>query len=173
MRSRKLPTLRPESLEPRAVPTVSAFVGPIATPEVGSPFIGPIQGTVAGHYVDTTAGSTTTVKLTGTGSPSPLGAVTLTGSVTDTEGDASGTMTLASSKGSVTLSLTPYVTGPVRAVDSPGSAAVPETYVYTVTSATGSYSGITGRGLVSLGSVAAGSGSDTISFTSIPRIQPL
>lgn len=171
MRSRKVPTPRVDSLESRAVPSSAPFVGPLPSAQV-SPFVAPIQGTVAGHYVETTAGGTTSVALSGSGTLTPLGAVTLSGSVTNSGDGASGTITLTSSQGSVTLSLTPYVTGPVRAVDSPGPA-IPGAYVYTVTSATGSYSGISGRGEVTLGLGTAASGADTIHFTSLPRIQPL
>ena len=172
MRSRKSLTPCLDPLESRAVPTAAPFVGPIA-PAVISPFVGPIQGTIAAHYSETTAGGASTVKLSGSGSLTPLGSVSLSGSVTSLgDDDASGTITLTGAQGSVTLSLTPYITGPVRALGTTGPA-IPNAYIYTVTAATGSYSGISGRGEVTLGLGTAASGSDTIHFTSIPRIQPL
>ncbi len=172
MRNRRSLTPRLETIEARnLLTTVVPFVGPMPAVAV-SPFVAPITGSVAGHYAETTAGATTTVTLTASGTLTPLGAVTLAGTVTSSDDGASGTITLTGASGKVTLSLTPYITGPVRPASDPGSA-VPDAYVYTVVSATGSYSGISGRGEVTLGLGAGSSGSDTITFASIPRIQPL
>ena len=174
MRDRKSIAPRLEPMEPRALLAASAFVGPlpVATADTSSPFIAPITGKVAGHYSETTSGGTTSVALTGTGTLTPLGAVSLSGEVSNSGDDATGTITLKGASGTVTLSLTPYVTGPVRAVGYPGPP-IPAAYIYTITSATGSYSGLSGRGEVTLGLGTAASGSDTITFSNLPRIQPL
>ena len=180
MRNRKSLAPRLEPMESRELLAAAPFVGPLPapsptlTPAVVFPAIAPITGSIAGHYAETTSGATTSVALSGSGTLTPLGAVSLSGTVTNpgTGTGATGTITLSSASGKVTLSLVPYITGPYRPVGDPGPA-IPEAYVYTVTSATGAYSGITGRGKVSLGIGAAPSGSDTIAFSTLPRIQPL
>ncbi len=174
MRDRKSLAPRLEPMEPRDLPAVSPFVGPLAapTPAVVFPTIAPIRGSIAGHYVEKTSGATTSVALSGSGHLTPLGAVTLSGAVSNPGSGATGTITMSGASGKVTLSLVPYITGPLRPVGEPGPA-IPEAYIFTVTSATGAYSGISGRGELTLGLGTSASGSDTITFSTLPRVQPL
>ena len=177
MRNRKSIAPRLEPMESRELFAVAPFVGPLPlpvaapAPAITSPFIAPITGSIAGHYTKTISGGTTTVALSGTGSLNPLGAVTLSATIVNSGDDATGSITLKGASGKVTLSLTPYVTGPVHQFGDTGPA-IPEAYIYTVTSATGSYSNTTGRGIVNIGIGTAASGSDTITFSNIPRITP-
>jgi len=174
MRDRKSLAPRLEPMESRELLAVAPFVGPLPapTPAVVFPAIAPITGSIAGHYVETTSGPTTSVALSGTGPLTPLGAVTLSGTVSNPGTGATGTLTLSSASGKVTLSLVPYITGPFRPIGQPGPA-IPEAYVYTVTSATGAYSGLSGRGEVALSLGTTSSGTDTITFSTLPRVQPL
>jgi len=80
--------------------------------------------------------------LDGTGTIGPLGAVTSTGTLSASGAEPmnySGTLTLVGSSGSVTLSLSGRVFGPV-------SIGQPVDLTYTITGGTGSYQDATGTG---------------------------
>jgi hypothetical protein len=82
----------------------------------------------------------------GAGTIAPLGSVTVNGSVRSTgfiaQGRARGVVTLADSKGSVTVALI----GPLQK----GFASLPTTFGYVIIRGTGSFQGATGRGVATL-----------------------
>jgi hypothetical protein len=129
---------------------VAAEVGPVINlpliPVGASPLFP--RGTIRGLYVR--QGGSSTIQFSASGSLSPLGATTETGTI-----GATGTVLIATPKGTVTLQLFPATT--------PGHF----NYGYGITETTGAYAGDQGAGTVDVTLGPRNAGKVGISFGSI------
>jgi hypothetical protein len=143
MRSRFRPQL--EQLGDRVLPSATPIQpgGPIAPPPYK--LLGHADGSFSAQPSIPDTGNK--FDLSGQGRFLGLDMITVSGWVRTTgfvgnDGHATGSVTLSSAKGSVTLELT----GPVQ----PGFSALPEQFSYVVTGGTGAYARVAGQGTLSL-----------------------
>jgi hypothetical protein len=104
-----------------------------------------LSGQVYGQYQPVSTSGGRAQNLRGGGQVSPLGNAELTGQLhlpgAVSQGQVTGTITLTSPNGNVTLSLV----GPMQS----GSSPPPSTMQYTITGGTGAYANASGSGTVS------------------------
>jgi hypothetical protein len=108
----------------------------------------------------------TTQSLTGTGQVAPLGTVQATGTLVTPgfvgTGQTTGTMTLTTASGSITIQLA----GPPQ----PGFSGPPTRFHFTITGGTGSFAGATGQGRAILHESPAQAGMPPVfTLTFVPR----